>query len=78
MPGLRAQADVPVAARIAAATPSGAWSATNRPTPAGKMSEVTEPVVRTYLELDDPAGLRPAGPPRLEDVEIERVAPPDG
>jgi GNAT superfamily N-acetyltransferase len=39
---------------------------------------VTEPVVRTYLELDDPAGLRPAGPPRLEDVEVERVAPPDG
>jgi GNAT superfamily N-acetyltransferase len=42
------------------------------------MSEVTEPVVRTYLELDDPAGLRPAGPPRLENVDIERVAPPDG
>jgi GNAT superfamily N-acetyltransferase len=39
---------------------------------------VTEPVVRTYLELDDPAGLRPAGPPRLEDVEIVRVTPPDG
>ena len=34
--------------------------------------------MRTYLELDDPAGLRPAGPPRLEDVEIARVAPPDG
>jgi GNAT superfamily N-acetyltransferase len=39
---------------------------------------VTEPVVRTYLELGDPAGLRPAGPPRLEDVEVARVAPPDG
>ena len=34
--------------------------------------------MRTYLELDDPAGLRPAGPPRVEDVEVERVAPPDG
>jgi GNAT superfamily N-acetyltransferase len=39
---------------------------------------VTEPVVRTYLELDDPAGLRPAGPPRLEFVEVARVAPADG
>jgi GNAT superfamily N-acetyltransferase len=39
---------------------------------------VTEPVVRTYLELDDPAGLRPAGPPRLELVEVAKVAPPDG
>jgi GNAT superfamily N-acetyltransferase len=39
---------------------------------------VTEPVVRTYLELDDPAALRPAGPPRMEDVAVERVAPPDG
>ena len=34
--------------------------------------------MRTYLELDDPAGVRPAGPPRLDGVEIERVAPPDG
>ena len=34
--------------------------------------------MRTYLELDDPAGLRPAGPPRVEDVEVVRVAPPDG
>src|SRR3954453_2815357 len=42
------------------------------------MSQVTEPVVRTYLELDDPAGLRPAGPPRVDDVAVERVAPPDG
>jgi GNAT superfamily N-acetyltransferase len=39
---------------------------------------VTDPVVRTYLELDDPAALRPAGPPRLERVEVARVAPPDG
>jgi GNAT superfamily N-acetyltransferase len=45
---------------------------------AGKISQVTEPVVRTYLELDDPAGLRPAGPPRVADVAIERVVPPDG
>jgi GNAT superfamily N-acetyltransferase len=42
------------------------------------MSQMTEPVVRTYLELDDPARLRPAGPPRLERVQIERVAPADG
>ena len=34
--------------------------------------------MRTYLELDDPAGLRPAGPPRLADVAVARVAPPDG
>jgi GNAT superfamily N-acetyltransferase len=39
---------------------------------------VTEPVVRTYLELDDPAALRPAGAPRLQDVAVARVAPPDG
>ena len=39
---------------------------------------MTEPVVRTYLELDDPAGLRPSGPPRLERVEVARVVPPDG
>jgi GNAT superfamily N-acetyltransferase len=36
------------------------------------------PIVRTYLELDDPARLRPAGPPRLAGVEIARVAPADG
>jgi GNAT superfamily N-acetyltransferase len=35
-------------------------------------------IVRTYLELDDPAKLRPAGPPRIADVEIARVEPPDG
>jgi GNAT superfamily N-acetyltransferase len=34
-------------------------------------------IVITYLELDDPAALRPAGPPRLSDVEIAR-AEPDG
>ena len=39
---------------------------------------MTEPVVRTYLELDDPAALRPAGPPRLDDVDVARVDPPDG
>lgn len=36
------------------------------------------PVVRTYLELEDPALLRPAGPPRLRGVEIRLVDPPDG
>jgi GNAT superfamily N-acetyltransferase len=35
-------------------------------------------IVRTYLELDDPAALRPAGPPRLRDVEVARSDPPDG
>jgi GNAT superfamily N-acetyltransferase len=39
---------------------------------------VTEPVVRTFLELDDRAALRPARPPRLERVEVVRVDPPDG
>jgi GNAT superfamily N-acetyltransferase len=36
------------------------------------------PIVRTYLGLDDPGALRPAGPPRLDDVEVRRVHPPDG
>ena len=35
-------------------------------------------IVITYLELDDPREVRPAGPPRLDDVEIARVRPPDG
>jgi GNAT superfamily N-acetyltransferase len=39
---------------------------------------VSGPVVVTYLELDDPRALRPAGPPRLDDVEVRRVVPPDG
>jgi ribosomal protein S18 acetylase RimI-like enzyme len=37
------------------------------------------PVVRTYLELTDASGLRPAAEPRASArVEIERVDPPDG
>ena len=36
------------------------------------------PVVRTSLELADPARMRPAAQPRLERVEIHRVEPPDG
>jgi GNAT superfamily N-acetyltransferase len=39
---------------------------------------VTAPVVRTYLELDDPARLRPAGLPRIDGVRVARVEPPDG
>jgi len=35
-------------------------------------------IVRTYLEIDRRAALRPAGPPRLEGVEIARAEPPDG
>ena len=40
---------------------------------------MAEPVVRTYLELTDPAELRPAAPPRVPGVvAIARVDPPDG
>ena len=35
-------------------------------------------IVRTHLEIDDPAALRPAGPLRLDGVEVARVEPPDG
>jgi GNAT superfamily N-acetyltransferase len=35
-------------------------------------------IVRTYLGIDDPAALRPAGPPRIEGVEVARAEPPDG
>jgi ribosomal protein S18 acetylase RimI-like enzyme len=39
----------------------------------------TEPVVRTYLEMTDPAELRPARHPRLDgELRIERVDPPGG
>lgn len=34
-------------------------------------------IIVTYLEITDPAQLRPARPPRLDDVAIERI-PPDG
>lgn len=36
------------------------------------------PVVRTYLELTGAAGIRAAAPPRLDDVRVARVEPPDG
>jgi GNAT superfamily N-acetyltransferase len=37
------------------------------------------PVVRTYLELTDPAGIRAAAAPRLTgELTIARVTPPDG
>jgi GNAT superfamily N-acetyltransferase len=39
---------------------------------------VREPVVRTYLELDDPSAVRAAGPPRIAGVDVRRVDPPDG
>jgi GNAT superfamily N-acetyltransferase len=36
-------------------------------------------IVRTYLELTDPAGIRPAAAPRIAgDIAITRQAPPDG
>jgi GNAT superfamily N-acetyltransferase len=40
---------------------------------------MTQPVVRTYLELTDPTAIRPAKPPRVEgDLRIARQEPPDG
>jgi GNAT superfamily N-acetyltransferase len=36
---------------------------------------MSAPVVRTHLELDDLALLRPAPPPRLDGVRIERAGP---
>jgi GNAT superfamily N-acetyltransferase len=40
---------------------------------------MSEPVVRTYLELTDPAGIRPAAKPPIDgEVEVARVDPPDG
>jgi GNAT superfamily N-acetyltransferase len=40
----------------------------------------TTPVVRTYLELTDPAAIRaPAAPPRTEaEITVAKVDPPDG
>jgi GNAT superfamily N-acetyltransferase len=35
-------------------------------------------IVRTHLEIDDPAAIRPARQPRLDRVEVARVQPPDG
>jgi GNAT superfamily N-acetyltransferase len=40
--------------------------------------ERADGIVRTYLELDDPARLRPARPPRVAGLEIARVEPADG
>jgi GNAT superfamily N-acetyltransferase len=42
------------------------------------VSRVGEPVVTTYLELADPAALRPARPPAGQGVAIALVDPPDG
>lgn len=40
---------------------------------------MTEAVVRTYLELTDASGIRPAAEPRIRgDLRIARVDPPDG
>ena len=39
---------------------------------------MTAPFVVTFLELDDPAALRPAAPPGLDDVAIARVEGADG
>jgi len=46
--------------------------------PACNRSMVARDVVRTHLELTDGRQLRPAGPARLDDVQIARVLPPDG
>ena len=39
---------------------------------------MTDPVVRTYLELTDPTAIRAAAPPRAQGVRIAPVHPPDG
>jgi GNAT superfamily N-acetyltransferase len=39
---------------------------------------MSEPVVRTYLALDDPDAIRPAPRPGLAGLEIVRVKPPRG
>lgn len=39
---------------------------------------MAERVVITHLELTDVARLRPAAPPRIADVRIARLDPPDG
>jgi GNAT superfamily N-acetyltransferase len=39
---------------------------------------MSAPVVRTYLELDDPAALRPVAAARMPGVQVTRVEPPDG
>jgi GNAT superfamily N-acetyltransferase len=44
----------------------------------GHGANISAVIVRTYLELDDPARLRPSGPPRVAEVQIARVEPPDG
>ena len=36
-----------------------------------------DPVVVTYLQLEDPGGIRPAAPPRVA-AEIAQIDPPDG
>ena len=35
-------------------------------------------IVRTFLEIDYPAAVRAARPPRLDGIEVARVEPPDG
>jgi GNAT superfamily N-acetyltransferase len=42
------------------------------------ISGVSDPVVVTYLELDDPAAMRPAAAPAIAGVQLRRVDPPDG
>jgi GNAT superfamily N-acetyltransferase len=39
---------------------------------------VSQPVLTTFLELDDEHALVPAAPPRLEGIALGRVDPPDG
>jgi GNAT superfamily N-acetyltransferase len=47
-------------------------------TPSGMPGTMSGVIVRTYLEIDDPAGLRPAAPPRVDGVRVARVEPPNG
>jgi GNAT superfamily N-acetyltransferase len=45
---------------------------------AERLQRRRQPIVITFLELTDPAQLRPAAPPRLPGVAVARVEPPDG
>ncbi len=42
------------------------------------ISGVSDPVVVTYLELDDPAAVRPAAVPAVAGLRLRRVEPADG
>jgi GNAT superfamily N-acetyltransferase len=47
------------------------------PATCNRAQPMSDPVVRTYLELTDPARIKPAGEPRVQ-ARIAKVEPPDG